>query len=66
MDMLAQDRVSPGLARFIESLSLEDRECLVDILREPKTFIAEDMMDVLAILRQLQSDTPTQEARDEA
>jgi hypothetical protein len=66
MDMLAQDRVSPGLARFIESLSQEDKECLVGILREPKTFIAEDMMDVLAILRQLQSENSNQENREEA
>ena len=64
--MLAQDRVSPGLARFIESLSQEDKESLVGILREPKTFIAEDMTDVLAILRQLQSENSTQETREEA
>jgi len=59
--MLGEDRVSPGLANFINGLSQEDRECLVGVLREPKTFIAEDMMDVLAILRQLQSADQTQE-----
>ncbi len=66
MDRLAQDRVSPGLARFIERLSQEEKECLVGILRQPKTFIAEDMTDVLAILRQLQSGNSTQEKREEA
>lgn len=53
--MLEQDRVSPGLANFINGLSEEEKECLVGVLREPKTYIAEDMMDVLAILRDLQS-----------
>jgi hypothetical protein len=66
MDRLAQDRVSPGLARFIERLSQEDKESLVGILREPQTFIAEDMMDVLAILRQLKSGNSTQENLEEA
>ncbi len=66
MDRLAQDRVSPGLARFIDRLSQEDKESLVGILREPQTFIAEDMMDVLAILRQLKSGDSTQENLEEA
>lgn len=64
--MLARDRVSPGLARFIERLSQEDKESLVGILREPMTFIAEDMTDVLAILRQLQSENLAQENREKA
>lgn len=64
--MLARDRVSPGLARFIERLSQEDKESLVGILREPMTFIAEDMTDVLAILRQLQSENSAQENREKA
>ncbi len=63
MSALAEDRVSPGLAKLIARLSEEEKECLVGVLREPKTFIAEDMMDVLAILRQLQSgDTAQDEA----
>ncbi len=60
--MTTKDRVSTDLARFIEGLSPEDKECLVGILREPKTYLAEDMMDVLAILRQLQSENRSQEA----
>lgn len=60
--MTPKDRVSTDLAKFIEGLSAEDKECLVGILREPKTYLAEDMMDVLAILRQLQSENRSQEA----
>lgn len=54
MKPIAEDRVSPGLSRFLNGLSEDDKKCLVGILREPKTYIAEDMMDVLAILRELQ------------
>ena len=60
--MTTNDGVSTDLAQFIAGLSAEDKECLVGILREPKTYLAEDMMDVLTILRQLQSENHSQEA----
>lgn len=47
------DGLSPGLTRFFEELSAEDRENLLDMLRDQHTFLAEDMNDVLAILRDL-------------
>lgn len=49
-----QDRVSTGFSTFINSLGPSEREELVSALREPNTFLAEDMDDVLAILRTLQ------------
>jgi hypothetical protein len=48
-----QDKISPGLTRFIDTLNPEDRECLVGALRNSETYIAENFDDVIAILRQL-------------
>ena len=47
------DRVSPGLARYLERLSREEQETLAELLRQPCTYLAEDMSDVLLILRSL-------------
>jgi hypothetical protein len=45
--------LSAGLARFLDRLSVEEREGLAGFLQDRRTFLAEDMTDVLAILRQL-------------
>jgi hypothetical protein len=55
MQMESPDRVSTGLAQFLDRLSPEEREGLSGVLQDPRTFLAEDMTDVLAILRQLRS-----------
>jgi hypothetical protein len=47
------DGISPGLAEFLDRLSVEDRENLLSVLRDSRTYIAEDMTDVLAILQDL-------------
>lgn len=44
------DRVSPGLMRFLESLTPAERDQFRDIMRQPNTYLAEDMVDLLAIL----------------
>lgn len=54
MEAMKNDGVSPKLQRFLDSLSGEERETLVALLREPRTYLAEDMMDVLAILQGLE------------
>ncbi len=48
------DGVSPGLAKFLDSLTPDERASLVEVLRDPRTFLAEDMNDVLAILSDMQ------------
>jgi hypothetical protein len=48
------DGVSPELARFLNSLTADERASLVEVLRDPRTFLAEDMTDVLAILNDIQ------------
>ena len=49
-----RDRVSIGLAQFLAGLTPEEREGLAGVLRDRRTFLAENMTDVLAILRQLE------------
>lgn len=49
-----QDRASTGLLEFMNALKPEDRKELAEALREPNTFLAEDMTDVLAILQSLE------------
>lgn len=49
-----QDHASTGFLDFMNSLKPEDREELAEALREPNTYLAEDMTDVLAILQTLQ------------
>ena len=48
------DGVSTRLMRFIDGLSLREREVLADALRDPRTYIAEDLDDLLIIVRQLE------------
>jgi hypothetical protein len=52
---MKDDAVSLSLQRFLDQLSGPDRETLVALLREPSTYLAEDMADVLAILEGLES-----------
>jgi hypothetical protein len=52
---MQDEGVSTGLANFFAQLSPEDRESLTELLRQPATFIAEDMRDVIAILRGLEA-----------
>lgn len=47
------DRASTGFIAFMNSLGPQEREDLIAALREPNTFLAEDMDDVLAILQTL-------------
>jgi hypothetical protein len=48
------DRASTGFIDFMNALGPEERKELTAALREPNTFLAEDMNDVLAILQTLQ------------
>jgi hypothetical protein len=48
------DRASTGFIDFMNALGPEERKELTAALREPNTFLAEDMNDVLAILKTLQ------------
>lgn len=48
------DRASTGFIDFMNALGPEERKELAEALREPNTFLAEDMNDVLAILQTLQ------------
>lgn len=48
------DRASTGFIDFMNALGPEERKELAAALREPNTFLAEDMTDVLAILQTLQ------------
>ncbi len=47
------EKVSAGLMRFFDGLGQEEREDLLEMLRDPKTFIAEDLDDLLAVLKHL-------------
>jgi hypothetical protein len=47
------EKVSKGLMRFFDGLGPEEREELLEMLRDPKTFIAEDLDDLLAVLKHL-------------
>jgi len=49
------DGVSKEFAQFLNNLSSEEKEGLIGVLKDPSTFLAEDMNDVLAILAQLKS-----------
>lgn len=49
------DGVSPHFSEFFDKLTVEQREGLATVLRDPHTFLAEDLDDVIAILRQLDS-----------
>jgi hypothetical protein len=54
MERMQKEGVSTGLADFFARLSPEERKDLVALLREPQTYIAEDMGEVLAILREVE------------
>ena len=54
-ELALRDGISTELARFLDRLSPEEREGLTGVLRDPRTFLAEDMTEVLAILRQLET-----------
>jgi hypothetical protein len=45
------DRASTGFIDFMNALGPDERRELTAALREPNTFLAEDMTDVLAILQ---------------
>jgi hypothetical protein len=47
------DRASTGFIEFMNALGPEERKELTAALREPNTFLAEDMTDILAILQTL-------------
>ncbi|MFT7570437.1 MAG: hypothetical protein ACI9JL_001467 [Paracoccaceae bacterium] len=47
------DRASTGFIEFMNALGPDERKELTEALREPNTFLAEDMNDVLAILQTL-------------
>jgi hypothetical protein len=49
--MAKADGVSPDMARFLASLTIKERESLLEVLREPQTYLAGDMTDVIAILK---------------
>ena len=51
---MKDDVVAPKLKRFFDELTGPERDCLVELLREPRTYLAEDMTDVLAILQGLE------------
>jgi hypothetical protein len=51
---MKDEGVSQGLTRFFDRLSPEERASLTELLRQPRTYLAEDMTDVLAILRSLE------------
>lgn len=48
------ERASTGFIEFMNTLGPVEREELIAALREPNTYLAEDMDDVLAILQTLQ------------
>jgi len=50
---MQDEGVSVGLSNFFARLSPEERESLTELLRQPSTYLAEDMGDVIAILRGL-------------
>ena len=50
-----QDGISEEFAKFLNNLSPQEKEGLIGVLKDPSTYLAEDMNDVLAILNQLKS-----------
>lgn len=49
------DRVSQNMMEYLSGLSLHEREELTAMLRHPKTFLAEDVDDLMAILHSLKN-----------
>ena len=46
--------MSSELARVLNSLGPEERKELAELLRQPNTFLAEDMDDLIAIIQGLE------------
>ena len=51
--MASPDGMSQATVDFINRLSPEEKEGLLDVLRDSRTYLAEDMTDVIAILDDL-------------
>ncbi len=51
--MATSDGMSQTMADFINRLSPEEKEGLLDVLRDSRTYLAEDLTDVIAILKDL-------------
>jgi len=51
--MASPDGMSQAMVDFINRLSPEDKEGLLYVLRDSRTFLAKDMTDVIAILDNL-------------
>lgn len=51
--MTTSDGMSQAMADFINRLSPEEKEGLLEVLRDSRTYLAEDMDDVVAILKQM-------------
>ena len=52
--MAKADGVSTDMTQFLDRLSPEDREGLLEILKDARTYLAEDMNDVIAILQDIE------------
>ena len=55
-DGARRDQVSDKMLRFLNSLDPKDRAELTEALRDPKTFIAEDLEDLLAVLKHIEAE----------
>jgi len=53
--MAAREGMSEGLARFIAGLTPDERDGLLGVLRDSRTYLAEDLTDVMAILQSLET-----------
>lgn len=51
--MASVDGISPDMVRFLDSLTAEEREGLLSVLKDERTFLAENMSDVIAILNDI-------------
>ena len=51
--MATSEGMSQAMTDFINRLSPEEKEGLLDVLRDSRTYLAEDMTDVIAILNEL-------------
>jgi hypothetical protein len=51
--MGTSNEMSQSLTDFINRLSLEEKEGLLDVLKDSRTYLAEDMDDVIAILKEI-------------
>ena len=50
------DGVSTGMMRFLDGLSPTEREELTEALRDPSTYFAEDLDDLLAVLKHIEAE----------